>query len=222
MDARSDLFAAGAILFEMLAGRPAFGGRNVVESAARHAPRAAAGADRVARGRGGGSRDTQGARQAPGRPPAYRQGDGRVVAHGAWSVRRRYAGAGARSDASRGVAISGVAVGSRDRFPRLQPARRHRHLALAIRVADRAVQRVRGTLRGRGAGPQGAGSRGRRRPGRDRDPVAIGSRFKSRRSSWRLRAERCSPRIRPCRRWAICSGCSTTWRAGWSTPSRCR
>jgi len=31
VDARSDLFAAGAILFEMLAGRPAFGGRNVVE-----------------------------------------------------------------------------------------------------------------------------------------------------------------------------------------------
>ena len=30
-DARSDLFAAGAILFEMLAGRPAFGGRTVVE-----------------------------------------------------------------------------------------------------------------------------------------------------------------------------------------------
>jgi eukaryotic-like serine/threonine-protein kinase len=31
IDGRSDLFAAGAILFEMLAGRPAFAGRNVVE-----------------------------------------------------------------------------------------------------------------------------------------------------------------------------------------------
>jgi eukaryotic-like serine/threonine-protein kinase len=31
LDARSDLFAAGAILFEMLAGRPAFAGRTVVE-----------------------------------------------------------------------------------------------------------------------------------------------------------------------------------------------
>ena len=31
VDARSDLFAAGAILFEMLAGRPAFGGRSIVE-----------------------------------------------------------------------------------------------------------------------------------------------------------------------------------------------
>jgi serine/threonine-protein kinase len=31
VDARADLFAAGAILFEMLSGRPAFGGRTVVE-----------------------------------------------------------------------------------------------------------------------------------------------------------------------------------------------
>ena len=31
VDPRCDLFAAGAILFEMLAGRPAFGGRNLVE-----------------------------------------------------------------------------------------------------------------------------------------------------------------------------------------------
>jgi serine/threonine protein kinase/tetratricopeptide (TPR) repeat protein len=31
VDARSDLFAAGALLFEMLAGRPAFGGRTVAE-----------------------------------------------------------------------------------------------------------------------------------------------------------------------------------------------
>ena len=31
LDVRSDLFAVGAILFEMLAGRPAFGGGNVVE-----------------------------------------------------------------------------------------------------------------------------------------------------------------------------------------------
>ena len=31
VDARSDLFAAGAILFEMLAGRPAFGGRSPIE-----------------------------------------------------------------------------------------------------------------------------------------------------------------------------------------------
>ena len=31
VDARSDLFAAGAILFEMLAGRPAFNGRTIVE-----------------------------------------------------------------------------------------------------------------------------------------------------------------------------------------------
>jgi len=31
IDARSDIFAVGAIMFEMLAGRPAFNGRNIVE-----------------------------------------------------------------------------------------------------------------------------------------------------------------------------------------------
>jgi len=31
IDARSDIFAAGAIMFEMLAGRPAFNGRNIIE-----------------------------------------------------------------------------------------------------------------------------------------------------------------------------------------------
>ena len=31
VDSRTDLFAVGAILFEMMAGRPAFGGRNIVE-----------------------------------------------------------------------------------------------------------------------------------------------------------------------------------------------
>ena len=31
VDARTDLFAAGAILFEILAGRPAFGGRTVID-----------------------------------------------------------------------------------------------------------------------------------------------------------------------------------------------
>ena len=31
VDSRSDLFAAGVVLFEMLAGRPAFNGRNIVE-----------------------------------------------------------------------------------------------------------------------------------------------------------------------------------------------
>ena len=31
MDARTDLFATGAILTEMLAGRPAFGGNTIAE-----------------------------------------------------------------------------------------------------------------------------------------------------------------------------------------------
>jgi serine/threonine protein kinase len=58
VDARTDLFAAGAILFEMLAGRPAFGGRTVVEIAhatlyeqppALRGPATAAAVDRVLR-----------------------------------------------------------------------------------------------------------------------------------------------------------------------------
>ena len=58
IDLRSDLFAAGAILFEMLAGRPAFGGRTVIEIAhatlyeqppALSGPAAVAAVDRVIR-----------------------------------------------------------------------------------------------------------------------------------------------------------------------------
>jgi non-specific serine/threonine protein kinase len=58
IDARTDLFAAGAILFEMLAGRPAFNGRTVVEIAhatmyeqppALTGPAAATAVDRVIR-----------------------------------------------------------------------------------------------------------------------------------------------------------------------------
>ena len=51
VDARSDLFAAGAILFEMLAGRPAFAGRSVVEvlhATVHEQPRRLAGSPAVA------------------------------------------------------------------------------------------------------------------------------------------------------------------------------
>ena len=41
VDARADLFAVGAILFEMLAGRPAFGGRTDDRGRQRHDDRAA-------------------------------------------------------------------------------------------------------------------------------------------------------------------------------------
>ena len=64
VDARSDLFAAGAILFEMLAGRPAFGGRSAIEILHATRLRAPAGPHRVARGRGRRSRDSPSADEA--------------------------------------------------------------------------------------------------------------------------------------------------------------
>ena len=51
VDARTDLFAVGAILFEMLAGRPAFGGRTliaVVNATLTEQPPALAGSPAVA------------------------------------------------------------------------------------------------------------------------------------------------------------------------------
>ena len=64
VDARSDLFAAGAILFEMLAGRPAFAGRNVVEIMHATLNEQPPGADRVSGGGRGRSRHPPRARQA--------------------------------------------------------------------------------------------------------------------------------------------------------------
>ena len=82
VDARSDLFAAGAILFEMLAGRPAFTGRTVDRGPARDPLRAAAGAHRLAGGGGGRSRDSPRAGQAARRAAGVGRGDGRRAARG--------------------------------------------------------------------------------------------------------------------------------------------
>ena len=67
LDTRTDLFAAGAILFEMLAGRPAFTGRTIVEIAHATRLRAPAGVDRRGGGRGGRSRAAARAREETGR-----------------------------------------------------------------------------------------------------------------------------------------------------------
>src|SRR5262249_53034924 len=84
IDGRVDLFAAGAILFEMLAGRPAFTGRTIVEvlhATLHQQPPALTGSP--AAGRGGrprrgrrGPRDPARARQAPRGSTRERRGDG--------------------------------------------------------------------------------------------------------------------------------------------------
>ena len=224
VDARSDLFAAGAILFEMLAGRPAFGGPRRRRDPARHAPRAAAGADRFARRRRRRSRDPPGAGEAAGATVRFGRGDGggaardvRGVASDDTPVAR------ARAHAPRRAAVSRAAARSRDRFPRLQPARRDRDVVVGHRLARRALQRRGRALRRRGARPQGAGGRGRRRSRRDGHAAARRrSTARRRRSSSRRRAGRCSHRTRFSRRSAICSGCRTTSRGASSRRCRCR
>ena len=82
VDARSDLFAAGAILFEMLAGRPAFDGRtiaDVIHATVYEQPPAL---ERLVDGRGDRSRHSSGAGQAAVGSTAVGGGDGRRAALG--------------------------------------------------------------------------------------------------------------------------------------------
>ena len=130
IDVRSDLFAAGAILFEMLAGRPAFAGRSIVEVL--HATRyeqppaltgspAVAAFDRVIR-------------RAMAKRPADRPISADAMADELRAIRGIESaivdGDGAGADAARRAAVPRPAAGCRDRLPRLQPARRDRHVAL--------------------------------------------------------------------------------------------
>ena len=62
----------------------------------------------------------------------------------------------------------------RDGLPGVQPPGRDRHVALAHRLARRALERHRRPLRRRVAGPPGPRLRGRRRPGGDGHPRALG------------------------------------------------
>ena len=127
---RSDLFAAGAILFEMLAGRPAFAGRTVVEVLHATLLRAAAGADRLAGGRRGRSRDPPRAGQAPGRPAARRPTRWpRSCARSRGVDGDDTPALAQRADAARRAAVPRAASRSRDRLPGLQPARRDHDVA---------------------------------------------------------------------------------------------
>ena len=89
VDARSDLFAAGAILFEMLAGRPAFAGRTVVEvlhATLHEQPPALTGSPAVA---AVDRVDPPRAGQAAGRPTRVGRRDGRGAARRSRRGRRR-------------------------------------------------------------------------------------------------------------------------------------
>ncbi len=147
LDARSDLFAMGAILFEMLAGRPAFTGKNAVEilhatlyeqPPALSGSPAVAAVDRVIR-RALAKRS----RERPASADAMAE-ELRAVS----GMRgRQHAGDGARAHPSRRAAVPHPAARSGDRLPGLQPAGRDRHLAFAHRVARGAVERDRRPLR---------------------------------------------------------------------------
>ena len=147
LDARSDLFAAGAILFEMLAGRPAFDGRNAVEilhATIYEQPPALTGSPAVVAPL---SRDPR----ALAKRPAERPASAEAMAEELRGVRGvegdTTPGAGARAHAHRGAAVPHPAARSRDRLPRLQPAGRDRDLAVAPALAGRALERHRRALR---------------------------------------------------------------------------
>ena len=93
----SDLFAAGAILFEMLSRRPAFQGRSVGRNLPQHPVRAASESERLFGHRVGGPRDSPRIGERPG---------------GAVSVRRRHGLGAARVATARGFRRSRLASGS--------------------------------------------------------------------------------------------------------------
>ena len=149
LDARTDLFAAGAILFEMLAGRPAFAGKNAVEilhATLHEQPPALTGSPAVA------AVDRVIRRALAKRPedrPASAEAMAEELRGGPRRLRRRHPGPGPRAHAPRGAAVPRPAARSRDGLPGLQPAGRHRHVALGHRLAGRALQRGGRALRRR-------------------------------------------------------------------------
>ncbi len=185
VDSRSDLFAAGAILFEMLAGRPAFAGRTIAEVL--HATRyeqppaltgapAVAAVDRVIR-RALAKRPEERPASAAAMAEELRDVSGvdtidtPILAHTA--------------HAARSAAVSHPAARSRNGLSGLQPARRHRDVARGDRVTRPAVQRRGRPVRRGDAGSQGAGGRGRRRSCGDGDDPAVGRPAASRRAARR-------------------------------------
>jgi tetratricopeptide (TPR) repeat protein len=213
VDERSDLFAVGAILFEMLAGRPAFNGRTVAETlnatlteqppALTGSPAVAA-VDRVIR-------------RALAKKAAERPGSAKAMADELTAVQRIEGhDSPATAQTLTRVVVLPFRVLRPDPdidFPGLQPARRHHHVSCRHRPADRSIECNGGAICRRRTRHQGTGRRSRRRSRGDGHASSIGrpvarddpARRSARRNASDL-AHRCS------RRSAICSGCRTTSR----------
>jgi serine/threonine protein kinase len=159
-DARSDLFAAGAILFEMLAGRPAFSGRTVVDilhATLHEHPPALAGSpavtaiDRVIR--------RALAKRPDDRPPSAEMfADELRAVHGL-----EEAGSPALALPLTRIVVLPFRILRPDPESdfRVQPSGCHRDVAGGHRLADCALQRHRCARRQRSRGSQGARSAGR-------------------------------------------------------------
>ena len=212
VDARTDLFSAAVVTFEMLAGRPPFSGATLPALAHAVTLRGAAGPHR----RGGGRRRRPHPASRPG------QGAGRSLSHGAGVRRRSAGGAGAGRQRTDGrgaadpapgrAAVPAAQAGCRDRLPRSQPRRCAGQFTVRARVAGRAIDAQVGALCPAAARSGPAGHRpGRgRRAGRD----AAGDRRAACASapSWSPRRPATSGgRTSPTRRPTRCSSCTTTW-----------
>ena len=169
LDARADLFALAAMLFEMLSGKVAFDGATMIDvlHAVLHEQPPAlsggamvAGLDRVIHK----ALQKQGADRydsASGDGGRHPRGDRGSRFGGALLAGRPY------DDPVHRPAVSRAAPGRRNRLPGFQPARRGHDVADRHAQPARALQRRRGPLRPAGARP--AQARRRRRRGRGTD-----------------------------------------------------
>ena len=223
LDARSDLFAVGAILFEMLAGRPAFGGRNAVEilhATLHEQPPALTGSPAVAAA-------DRVIRRALAKRPSDRPASADAMAEELRAVR------GMEGDDTPALAraLTRLVVLP---FRILRPDPETDFLAFSLpdaiatslsRIGSLVVRSSATAARfaRRRAGPQGPRRRGRRRPGGDGNAPALRRPAAGHRAARRgSRAGRCSRRTRCSRRWATCSACRTTSPGAWWRRSRCR
>ena len=222
VDARSDLFAMGAILFEMLAGRPAFNGRSVLEilnATLTEQPPALGGSPAVAA-------VDRVIRRALAKSPAGRPISAEAMAEQLDAVR----GIDGREARGMAQALTRVVVLP---FRVLRPDPETDFLAFSLPDA------ITTSLAGMGSLIVRSSATAARFAGEapdikalaveaDVDRVVMGTLLRvatscARRRSWsKCQAGRCSPRTRCSLRSAICFGCRTTSPGRSSTDSRCR